>query len=1115
VISRLLETTEIDLQNLLWIANKTRTPRLGWGYFIDVLENKIKTKTWDEEADKYFNLAKIYRKEKTTTETVKDVLTRWKVENWETELFGKCHSQNGSITSRVTADISNKFLFQGYNKKLYSWSIVDGNGRLITADSKIAEVTIQWLTNAFKNSELNWNNIERLAKSQPFFPLNSEEVRKMDLNTVTDTEIEKAIKLAGRKGVSGTDGTVATMYCDVNMIKLISAFRNWFRSVLTTASLGRSGDSLMVLIPKKIEQKSLADLRPIEVDNYLMRVGSVLVAQRTRCIANKMGNTQMAFIPGRSSAQAIAIANDIIQGDGLLILLDISSAYSSTNARASQIMIEHWGFPASFRNWNTAINAPRRAYLALRGRISRKHAVLEKGLRQGNSQSPTLFNLYLSCAIEPLKRKLAHVARFILFADDIGVEILPGAVNPGCIEGVFKEVQRTLAEIGLALNTKKTVVVLGKHSTNVLPNGWLEFVCDKVKYLGITLPMTRANREGDAREKLAGLERIANVTVAYRLSYKARAFIFNMLQWSRLVYHGINAGITEPTLLRIDEIVRRMFGYRAKGSNKYLGRAPIKICYPVEQGGWCLLDYRKHARVLDCFWLQVERGEKYWPADFADSRSRILEQRLKYIDKDLITRAKDVKPLLLRCLMTKTCSEMATDTETKWGKLFRKIKRSHTGLIDFLWKYTFNILPCPEHFLRHAEVIATSPCAHCQQQCVMGPTHWESCQTFWQRLIWQPKAKCFNLGITKFIETADNEDIADLPQIWEMYCNKGPGPRQLKRLREQSETELLREYARAPPAKIRKKDGTVDADNKCRAAAKALLDKSTRIKGKADVGSEYKSKLGLNPTSITMYTDGSFKRGLASWAVVCPSLLQYRAELCASPPFSNNRAELWGLVGAMEWAEWMGSPTVLIKTDSQYATNILHGKAKATANKDLWDRIESLIQSTLIDVQHIVWCRGHDGDVGNEAADIAANLVIDNLKIGHVTTPEIPHAIPVAKPSSKPSTSLLDRLAAIDALFDSDIAVAKFAALSNILEAERTNTVQMDDMSRLPEPATSSNSAAFDNDAVVEVSSIAKRVRLEIPDLFGGDIPANKRSRSRPLPERDKPLEQYDPNDLW
>jgi ribonuclease HI len=145
------------------------------------------------------------------------------------------------------------------------------------------------------------------------------------------------------------------------------------------------------------------------------------------------------------------------------------------------------------------------------------------------------------------------------------------------------------------------------------------------------------------------------------------------------------------------------------------------------------------------------------------------------------------------------------------------------------------------------------------------------------------------------------------------------------------------------------------------------------------------SWLGLNLTTVVIYTDGSCKRvkgekSHGGWAAIllCNG---HTTELCgATEDTTNNRMELTAVIKALQ-----SLPTrcnVFIHTDSQYLQKgILYWLAswkrrgwmnyqnEPVANKDLWQELD--IENTRHKVSY-VWVRGHDGDVYNERCDTLA-----------------------------------------------------------------------------------------------------------------------------------------------
>lgn len=96
-----------------------------------------------------------------------------------------------------------------------------------------------------------------------------------------------------------------------------------------------------------------------------------------------------------------------------------------------------------------------------------------------------------------------------------------------------------------------------------------------------------------------------------------------------------------------------------------------------------------------------------------------------------------------------------------------------------------------------------------------------------------------------------------------------------------------------------------------------------------------------------------------------------------SHPATNNRAELYAAIVAIEQAIAAGHHSLVIRSDSTYvvesARSYLNSWKKKGANalkdrknSDLWEKLDDLISKIDIDWQHV---KGHSGILGNEAAD--------------------------------------------------------------------------------------------------------------------------------------------------
>ncbi|MEJ7930967.1 ribonuclease HI [Ramlibacter sp. AN1015] len=137
--------------------------------------------------------------------------------------------------------------------------------------------------------------------------------------------------------------------------------------------------------------------------------------------------------------------------------------------------------------------------------------------------------------------------------------------------------------------------------------------------------------------------------------------------------------------------------------------------------------------------------------------------------------------------------------------------------------------------------------------------------------------------------------------------------------------------------------------------------------------------------SIEIYTDGACKGnpGPGGWGVLLKSGSTEKELFGGEPVTTNNRMELMAVIQALQALKRPCNVTLWL--DSQYVlkgiTEWLPGwKAKGwrTASKqpvknvELWQQLDALVQQG----GHVIdwrWVRGHNGDPGNERADLLAN----------------------------------------------------------------------------------------------------------------------------------------------
>lgn len=134
--------------------------------------------------------------------------------------------------------------------------------------------------------------------------------------------------------------------------------------------------------------------------------------------------------------------------------------------------------------------------------------------------------------------------------------------------------------------------------------------------------------------------------------------------------------------------------------------------------------------------------------------------------------------------------------------------------------------------------------------------------------------------------------------------------------------------------------------------------------------------------NVTIHTDGSClnngtPEASAGWGVVIKGDIQ--AKLSGKLPGetqTNNRAELYALLKALEWVKEHPKAKASVYSDSRIAIDGMLGDSQRKANRDIWKQIESIcpqIARQIADIKHVDREENKEAD---ELARKAANALI-------------------------------------------------------------------------------------------------------------------------------------------
>lgn len=141
--------------------------------------------------------------------------------------------------------------------------------------------------------------------------------------------------------------------------------------------------------------------------------------------------------------------------------------------------------------------------------------------------------------------------------------------------------------------------------------------------------------------------------------------------------------------------------------------------------------------------------------------------------------------------------------------------------------------------------------------------------------------------------------------------------------------------------------------------------------------------------TITLVTDGacSGNPGPGGWCVIVKKENEIKEFFGGELKTTNNKMELTAVIKGFENIDSYSNVTV--KTDSTYVINgitkwlanwkkkgWINTAKKPVANKELWERLESLVSNHKVKWE---WVKGHSGDAENERADELARKGIQDI----------------------------------------------------------------------------------------------------------------------------------------
>ncbi|XP_058783262.1 uncharacterized protein LOC131657933 [Vicia villosa] len=214
--------------------------------------------------------------------------------------------------------------------------------------------------------------------------------------------------------------------------------------------------SLITLIPKTNEAKTIKDWRPVSCCSTFYKILSKVLTRRlSRVIGTVVNENQSAFIPGRIIHDNIMITQELVRGYGrknisprCMIQMDIQKAYDTVKWTALQQIMSALGFPYKYVQWIMACVETVSYRFALNGEPS-DLLKAKRGVLQSLKDNPG-FRFHPKC------KKLNIVN--VCFADDI---ILFSKADMNSIRILMDKVKEFSQATGLHMSIPKSKIYFG------------------------------------------------------------------------------------------------------------------------------------------------------------------------------------------------------------------------------------------------------------------------------------------------------------------------------------------------------------------------------------------------------------------------------------------------------------------------------------------------------------------------------------------------------------------------------------------------------------------------------------------------------------------------------
>ncbi len=271
--------------------------------------------------------------------------------------------------------------------------------------------------------------------------------------------------------------------------------------------------SLVCLIYKnKGDSKNASNYRPISLTCIPRRIYERFILEKHKNkFENVFENEQGGFREKRNTLQQVFVLNEIMKNNPNMFyaFLDIQAAYDSVDRRLLWKSMLDYGFDYNFIKNLRALFDNNFCNLTINGVLS-ENINCKRGLLQGSSLSPFLFNMYINSLISKLKEKNKVVqgkirTNCLFFADD---GVIFGRTSAK-LQLLLDKCSKWSCEKGIKFAPDKSIVIAPNKVNFYINNGVIP-IAETFRYLGIEMNNNGVIWEKEFDKNIAKVRSTAN-----------------------------------------------------------------------------------------------------------------------------------------------------------------------------------------------------------------------------------------------------------------------------------------------------------------------------------------------------------------------------------------------------------------------------------------------------------------------------------------------------------------------------------------------------------------------------------------------------------------------------